>query len=173
MNEQEIIHILKKQRVDHARPWEAISTEYLTAREFFSLVGIEGRGRDYRQALIYLEIASKRDNSGNVMPDYLKKCFRNGVVRVHVFRSRNERLVGVEYRIPVESLDESYGERVKELVSSRNSRVSDPISRGTLRKLKRISEITHRSVEEILNGWVNREMDDVLGRSGRSSPFGE
>ena len=79
MDEQEIVDILKKQRLDQARPWEAISSDYLTTREFLSLVGIEGRGREYRQALFYLEIASKRDNAGHILPDYLKRCFRNGV----------------------------------------------------------------------------------------------
>ena len=173
MDEQEIIDILKKQRLDQARPWKAISSDYLTTREFLSLVGIEGRGREYRQALIYLEIASKRDNTGHILPDYLKKCFRNGFVRVHVFRSRSEGLIGVEYRIPVESLDESYEERVKGLVSSRNSKTSDPISRGTFRKLKRLSEITHRSVSEIIDSWANREMDEVLGKRDLSSRFGK
>ena len=99
--------------------------------------------------------------------------FPERIVRVHVFRSRSEGLIGVEYRIPVESLDERYAERVKELVSSRNSKTSDPISRGTLRKLKRLSEITHRSVSEIIDSWANREMDEVLGKRDLPSRFGK
>ena len=164
MDEREIIDVLRKQRLDHARPWKAISSDYLTTREFLSLIGLEGRGREYRQTLFYLEIASKRDNSGHLLPDYLKKCFRDGSVRVHVFHSRSEGLIGVEYRIPVESLDERYAERAKELVSSRNSKTPDSISRGTLKKLRRLSEITHKSVSEIVDACVNREMDAVLGR---------
>ena len=70
------------------------------------------------------------------------------------FGRRSEGLIGVEYRIPVESLDERYGERVKEIVSSRNGKTPDPISRGTLRKLKRLSEITHRSISEIVDSWA-------------------
>ena len=125
MDEQEIVDILKKQKLDHARPWKAISSDYLTTREFLSLIGIEGRGREYRQALFYLEIASKRDNNGHLLPDSLKKCFRDGSVRVHVFRSRSEGLIGVEYRIPVESLDERYAERIREIVSCRNGKAPD------------------------------------------------
>jgi hypothetical protein len=164
MDEQEIVEILKKQRLDQARPWQAISSDYLTTREFLSLVGIEGRGREYRQALFYLEIASKRDNAGHILPDYLKGCFRNGAVRVHVFRSRNEDLIGVEYRIPAESLDEGYAERVKEIVSSRNGKVPDSMSRTTMKKLRLLSEITHRSIAEIVDACVDREMDAVLGK---------
>jgi hypothetical protein len=164
MDEQEIIDVLKKQRLDHARPWKAISSDYVTTREFLSLIGIEGTGREYRQALFYLEIASKRDNKGHLLPDYLKKCFRDGSVRVHVFHSRNSDLIGVEYRIPVESLDERYAERVREIVSSRNGKIPDFISPATMKKLKRLSVITRKSVSEIIDESVNREMDAVLGK---------
>ncbi len=172
MDEQEIVDILKKQRLDQARPWEAISSDYLTTREFLSLVGIGGRGREYRQALFYLEIASKRDNTGHILPDYLKRCFLNQAVRVHVFRSRSEALIGVEYRVPVESLDESYGERVKQLIASRNGKTPDSvISRRTLKKLRQLSEIKRKSISELVDAWVDREMDAVLGKEG-GPPFG-
>ena len=164
MDEQEIMDVLKQQRLDHARAWKAISSDYLTTREFLSLIGIEGKGREYRQALFYLEIASRRDNKAHLLPDYLKKCFRDGSVRVHVFHSRNSDLIGVEYRIPVESLDERYAERIREIISFRNGKIPDSISRATLRKLKQLSEITHRSVSEIAEACVNREMDAVLGK---------
>ena len=164
MDEQEIVDILKKQKIDQARPWTAISSDYLTTREFLSLVGIEGRGREYRQALFYLEIASKRDNKGHLLPDSLKNCFRDGSVRVHVFHSRNSDLIGVEYRIPVESLDERHAERVREIVSSRNGKTPDFISPATLKNLRRLSEITRKSVSEIIDESVNREMDAVLGK---------
>ncbi len=164
MDEQEIVDILKKQKIDHARPWKAITSDYLTTREFLSLIGIEGSGREYRQALFYLEIASKRDNKDHLLPDSLKKCFRDGSVRVHVFHSRNSGLIGVEYRIPVESLDERYAERIREIVSCRNGKVPDFVSRATLKKLRRLSEITHRSISEIVDACVNREMDAVLGK---------
>lgn len=173
MDEREIVAILRKQRLEQARPWEAISSDYLTTREFLSLVGIGGRGSKYRQALFYLEIASRRESAGHILPEYLKGCFRNGAVRVHIFRSRSEELIGVEYRVPVDSLDERYAERVKELVSSRGCKTPDPISRGTLRKLKRLSEITHRSVSEIIDSWANREMEDLLGIKDRPSPVRE
>jgi hypothetical protein len=169
MDEREIVDILKKQRLDHARPWKAISSDYLTTREFLSLIGIDGRGREYRQTLFYLEIVSKRDSSGHLLPDYLKKCFRDGSVRVHVFHSRNARLIGVEYRIPVESLDEKYAERIKELVSSRNGKTPDSISRATMKRLRQLSEITHRSISEIVDTCVKREMDVVLGKD--DGPF--
>ncbi len=164
MDELEIVGILKQQRVDHARPWKAISSEHLTTREFLSLIGIEGRGREYRQSLLYLEIASRRDNTDHLLPDYLKTCFRDGRVHVHVFRSRNESLVGVEYRIPVESLDERYTERVSEIMAYRNGKTPDSISRGTLKKLRQLSEISHKSISEIVDGWVKREMDVLFGK---------
>ena len=46
MDEQEIMDILKKQKLDHARPWKALSSEYLTTREFLSLIGFEGGERN-------------------------------------------------------------------------------------------------------------------------------
>ena len=168
MDEQEIVDILKKRRLDQARPWTAISSDYLTTREFLSLVGIQGRGREYRQALFYLEIASKRDNADHILPDYLKRCFRDGAVRVHVFRSRSEGLIGVEYRVPVESLDERYAERIRQIVSSRNGNIPESISRAAMKKLRLLSEITHRSISEIVDACVNREMDAVLGKEGEN-----
>ena len=96
-DERDIVDVLKKQRLDHARPWEAISPDYLTTREFLSLAGVGGGGRKYLQTLFYLEIASRKEESAHLLPDYLKRCFRDGSVRVHVFRSRSEGLIGVEY----------------------------------------------------------------------------
>jgi len=172
MDEQELIDMLKKQRLDHARPWKAISSDYLTTREFLSLMGIEGRGRDYRQTLLYLEIASRRENANHLLPDYLKKCFRDGSVRVHVFRSRSAGLIGVEYRVPVDSLDKRYAERVKELIASRNGKTPDSvISRRTLKRLKQLSEIKRKSIPELIEAWVDREMDAVLGNEG-GPPYG-
>jgi hypothetical protein len=172
VNEREIVNILKKQRLDQARPWKAISSDYLTTREFLSLVGIEGRGREYRQTLLYLEIASRRDNANHLLPDYLKKCFRDGSVRVHVFRSRSAGLIGVEYRVPVDSLDKRYGERAKELIASRNGKTPDSvISRRTLKKLRQLSEIKRKSISELIDAWVDREMDAALGKEG-GPPFG-
>jgi hypothetical protein len=164
VDERDIVDILKKQRLDHARPWEAISSDYLTTREFLSLAGVEGGGRKYRQTLFYLEIASRKEGSGHLLPDYLKRCFRDGSVRVHVFRSRSEGLIGVEYRIPVQSLDERYADRIREILSCRNGKAPDSISRGTLKKLRQLSEITHKSISEIVDECVNREMDAVLGK---------
>ena len=168
MDEQEIIGILKQQKLDHARPWKAISSDYLTTREFLSLIGIEGKGREYRQALFYLEIASRRENKSRLLPDYLKKCFRDGSVSVHVFHSRNSGLIGVEYRIPVESLDERYAERIREILAFRNGNILDLISERTLKKLRRLSVITHRSVTDIIDECVNREMDAVLAKQDAS-----
>lgn len=169
MDDREIVDILKKQRFDHAHPWKPISSDYLTTREFLSLIGVTDRGREYRQALFYFEIASKRTVSGHILPDYLKRCFRDRTVCVHTFRSRSAGLIGVEYRIPVDSLDEGYEERIKELLLSRNGKAPDAISRGTLKKLRRLSDITHKSVSEIIDECVNREMDAVLGRKGTVS----
>jgi exopolyphosphatase/guanosine-5'-triphosphate,3'-diphosphate pyrophosphatase len=45
MNEREIVNALKKRRLDEARPWKAISSDYLTARELLSLIGIGGTVR--------------------------------------------------------------------------------------------------------------------------------
>ena len=64
----------------------------------------------------------------------------------------------------MESLDERYAERIREIVSSRNGKTPDSISRATLKKLRRLSEITHRSISEIVDACVNREMDAVLGK---------
>jgi hypothetical protein len=164
MDQREIVGILNRQRLNQARPWTAISSDYLTTREFLSLVGVEGRGREYRQALLYLDMASRRHNSSPLLPAYLRNCFRGGTVRIHVFQGRSKDLIGVEYRIPIDSLDEQYSERIKELISSREGRARDPISRGTLRKLRRLSEITHRSISEIIDTCVDREIEAVIGK---------
>jgi len=169
MDQRDIVGILKKKRLDDARPWEAISADYLTTREFLSLAGVEGRGRKYQQTLFYLEIASRKAESGHLLPDYLKRYFRDGLVRVHVFRSRSEGLIGVEYRIPVQSLDGRYAERIREILSCRNGKTPDSISRGTLKKLRQLSVITQKSISEIIDECVNREMDAVLRKEdGRS-----
>lgn len=166
MDQREIVGLLNRHRLNQARPWMAISSDYLTTKEFLSLIGIGGRGKEYRQALLYLDIASRRHNSGQLLPAYLRNCFRRGVVSVHVFQGRSKDLIGVEFRIPVDSLDEKYAERIKELISSRNGRGPEPISRGTLRKLRRLSEITHRSISEIIDTCVDREIEAVIGKPG-------
>ena len=164
MDERQIAGILKNQRMEHARPWKPISPDYLTTKEFLSLIGIEGRGREYRRTILYLEIASRRDNSDQLLPDYLRKGFRDGMVRVHVFRARSETLIGVEYRVPVENVDERYAKRITEIVSCRNGKTPESISRGTLKKLRQLSMITRKSISEMIDTLVSRELEVVLGK---------
>jgi len=56
MRAREIADILQAERLKRARPWTPVSTDQLTAREFFSLIGIEGKGRKYRRVLRYLRL---------------------------------------------------------------------------------------------------------------------
>ena len=79
MDLKEAVAMLKQEKLSRARPWSAISDDYLTAREFLSLIGIPGKGRDYRRTIRWLSMASSDRSDKNLyMPEYLKKCFREG-----------------------------------------------------------------------------------------------
>jgi hypothetical protein len=122
MDRRELADMLKQERLKSARPWEPISDDYLTAREFLSLIGIHGKSKAYRRALRVLRIAHSRSDLLGHLPEYLTNCFREGIVQVHLFRGTSKGAVAVEYRIPVESLDEKFAALAKRLIPARNSK---------------------------------------------------
>jgi hypothetical protein len=158
MRAREIADVLQTERLKRARPWTPVSTDQLTARELLSLIGIEGKGRRYRRVLRYLRLACNRDDGAGRSPHYLNGCFREGV-RVYVFQGRGHGAVSLEYRIPVESLDDKYVEHAKKLISARNGRASDSIcvSREAFKELVALSARAGRSISEMIEQWVHRE----------------
>ena len=51
--------------------------ERLTAREFLSLVGVRGKGNNYRRAIVWLAMAAVGDDNDRI-PDVLKEPFGTG-----------------------------------------------------------------------------------------------
>ena len=151
-----------KKALKFARPWEADSPERLTAREFLSLVGVRGKGNNYRRAIVWLAMAAVGDGNDRI-PGVLKEPFRDGVLRVHPFQSRSPNLVPVEYRIPVKDLTDKYAEQIRKLLSCRLGRVNDMIGPKTLAQLKFLSRRTGKSPSEIIAASVARMVEDAVG----------
>ena len=173
MDLKEAVAMLKQEKLSRARPWSAISDDYLTAREFLSLIGIPGKGRDYRRTIRWLSIASSDRSDKNLhMPEYLKKCFREAVVCAHLFRGTAKGAVTFEYRIPLESLDPDYVRRAKSLVAARksNSPYSVPLSRRVFMELTFLSAGTGKSMPEMIEEWAHREIHIVLAKPQDPGP---
>ena len=158
MRAKEIARMLHAERLKRARPWVPVSSDYLTAREFFSLIGIEGKGRHYRRTLRYLRLASNRGDDAGRAPEHLNQCFLKGL-RVEVFQGRGKGVVSVEYRIPVESLNEGYVEQARKLISGRHGKAADTISvsHEAFKELVALSARAGKSIPELIEQWVHRE----------------
>ena len=163
MDEKRVKELFRQEKLKHACPWKPVSADYLTTREFLSLIGIEGRGRRYRRALYYLDVAASGDNS-HLVPDYLRRCFKEGAVYVHVFQGRARGPISQEYRIPIETLHETYVQSARRLVKFRTDKASDYMSPAILRKLSSLSDQTEKSIPEIISALVNREVEIMVAR---------
>ncbi|OPY70733.1 MAG: hypothetical protein A4E57_00350 [Syntrophorhabdaceae bacterium PtaU1.Bin034] len=163
MDEKTVKEFFRQERLRRASPWKPVSTDHLTTREFLSLVGIESRGSKYRRTLYYLEIAASGDNS-HLIPDYLRRCFKEGVVHVQVFHGRAEGPIALEYRIPIETLEDTYVRSAKRLVKFRTDKARDYITPAILRKLSSLSDETDKSIPDIISTLVNREVQIMVAR---------
>lgn len=158
MRAGEIAKVLHAERLKRAHPWAPASADQLTAREFFSLIGIKGKGRQYRRTLRYLRLSCSRDDEAERAPAYLAKCFRHGIA-VLVFQGRGHGAVSVEYRIPVESLKDEYADRARRLVSGRKGNPSDSVSlkHETYKQLVALSARAGKSIPDLVDEWARRE----------------
>ena len=96
------------------------------------------------------------------MPDYLRHCFREGVVCVHIFRGRAKGPIPLEYRIPIESLEEKHLQSARRLTKLRNGKARDYITPAVLRRLTLLSDQAKKSIPEIIGRLVNREVEIML-----------
>ncbi len=165
--------MLKEAKLKRARPWEPISDDYLSAREFLSLVGIHGKGRGYRRALCYLRLAAGNSDILNRTPDSLKDCFQEGLVCVHSFRGSTGGAVGIEYRIPIESLNGKYAHLAKKLIPARHSKnpYAVPISRHAFRGLTVLSKREGKSTSELIGEWVQEELEHSFAHEPPSTEY--
>ncbi len=163
MDKEKVKELFRQERLRRAFPWKPVSADYLTTRECLSLIGIESRGKRYRRTLYYLDIAASGDNS-HLIPDYLRSCFKEGIVHVRVFQGRAEGPISLEYRIPIERLDETYVQPAKRLVKFRTDKARDYITPAILRKLSSLSDETEKSIPDIISTLVNREVEIMVAR---------
>ena len=158
----------KAQRL--ASPWEPDSPERLTAREFLTLVGVKGKGNNYRRAIAWLAMAVVGDHNERI-PPVLKEPFRDSVPRVHAFLGRGNGAVAVEYRIPVASLDEKYAGQIQNLLSLRSGQPQDSIiGPKTMAQLKFLSRTTGNSPSEIIAASV-QQMVETTVRDAHKAPL--
>lgn len=174
MHAGEIAEILQAERLKRAQPWAPVSSDQLTAREFFSLIGIKGKGRRYRRTLRYLRLTCNRDDEADRAPVYLSKCFRDGVM-VIVFQGRGHGAVSVEYRIPIESLKDEYADRARRLILGRKGRPSDSIGldHETFKQLVALSARAGKSIPDMVDEWARREWRFWLERGDANVSAGE
>jgi len=156
--------MITEEKLKRSRPWEPISDDYLSAREFLSLIGIQGKSKAYRRALRYLTMAAYRSDILDRMPDSFKDCFREGIVRSHSFRGTTGGVVAFEYRIPVESLDEKYAKLAKKVIRARHGKnpYAIPISQTTFRRLTVLSEKVGKSNSELVEELVQKELERLF-----------
>ena len=153
-----------------ARPWEPDSPERLSAREFLSLVGVKGKGNNYRRAIAWLAIAAVGDHHDRI-PPLLKEPFRDGVPHVDAFLGRGNGAVAVEYRIPVASLDEKYAGQIQNLLSLRNNGQPQDsiIGPKTMAQLKFLSRTTGTSPSEIVAASVQQMVETTVRDARKAS----
>jgi hypothetical protein len=161
MDEKKIKQLFTQEKLKRAHPWEPVSADYLTTMEFLFLIGIDGKGKTYRETLYHLDVAASADNN-HLMPDYLRQCFREGVVCVHIFRGRAKGPIPLEYRIPIESLEEKHLQSAGRLTKLRNGKARDYITPAVLRRLTLLSDQAKKSIPEIIGRLVNREVEIML-----------
>jgi hypothetical protein len=161
VDEKRVKELFRQEKLKRARPWKPVSADYLTTREFLSLIGIDGRGKTYRETLYRLDVAASGNNN-HLMPDYLRRCFREEVVCVHIFRGRAKSPIPLEYRIPIESLEEKHLQSARRLTKFRNGKARDYITPAVLRRLTFLSDQVKKSIPEIIGRLVNREIEIML-----------
>jgi len=146
------IGMTEEAELKRAQPWEPISDDYLSAREFLSLMGIHGRSKGYRRALGNLRLAATGSAIVYDLPDLLKDCFRGGLVNVYPFRGSTGGTVPIEYRIPLPSLSEGYLYLAKKLIAARHSKhpYTIRISREAFKGLTVVRKKTGKSTSELL-----------------------
>ena len=153
--------MLKEGQLKLSLPWKPISDDYLSTREFLSLISIDGKGKRYRRALGYLRLAATGSNILDHLPDIVKDCFREGLVSVHTFRGSTGGAVAIEYRIPLPSLNGKYQYLARKLISARHSKhpYAVRISREAFRDLTVLSRKTGKSTSELVEAWVHKELE--------------
>ena len=161
MDEKKIKELFMQEKLKRAHPWKPVSADYLTTMEFLFLIGIDGKGKTYRETLYHLDVAASADNN-HLMPDYLRHCFREWVVCVHIFRGRAKGPIPLEYRIPIESLEEKHLQSARRLTKLRNGKARDYITPAVLRRLTLLSDQAKKSIPEIIGRLVNREVEIML-----------
>ncbi len=155
------IGMTKEAQLKRALPWAPISDDYLSAREFLSLMGIHGKSKRYRRALSNLRLAATGSAIVRYLPDLLKDCFREGLVNVHPFRGSTGGAVAIEYRIPLLGLDGRYQHLARKLIAARHSKhpYVVRISREAFRGLAVVSKKTGKSTAELVEAWVHKELE--------------
>jgi len=153
--------LLKEAQLKLSQPWGPISDDYLSAREFLSLIGIHGKSKRYRRALSYLRLAATGSTISDHLPDLLRDCFREGLVNVHPFRGSTGGAVAIEYRIPLPSLSGKYLYLARKLIAARHSKhpYAVRISREAFRGLAVLSKKTGKSTSELVEAWVHKELE--------------
>ena len=49
MDEKKIKELFMQEKLKRAHPWKPVSADYLTTMEFLFLIGIDGKGKTYRE----------------------------------------------------------------------------------------------------------------------------
>jgi len=144
----------RQERLKRARSWTPRSGESLTPKEFLFLVEISADERDYRETVLFLRRAAS-PNKNRSTPDYLKVMFRDGVVFVDMVQGRPGGPISVEYRVPINRLEERYVRVAHELVDLRSRKLRGCLNDVTLHRLAQLALETHRTIPEMI--WASVE----------------
>ena len=148
-------------RYANAREWEPISDKYLTLKEFATLVGLSCSRSNLARLRTYLNLVIGGNNQNNI-PDIIKRLFRDGHAKVHIFRGINT-TVNVEYRVAISDLTQEYGEKAGKLILTRVETITP---KGHTRDMIRyLAKHYGMSPNDIIVLIVDKEFKSVI-RSG-------
>jgi len=152
-DENAIKKLARKKLAENALPYAPISDEFITAREFASLVGMSSH-RPQRRLKVLLSMISQGKDPETI-PAEIRECFAGQKPVVHVYQGKGS--IDYEYRIAIKDLSGGYVSAARQAINGRSNYVKP----GTLKKLRYLSMHFKTDISSVIDILVNREIEKV------------
>ncbi len=157
LDEDAIRKLVKEKTGEVALPREALSGDFITSKEFASLLGMS-TNRPRRRLLVYLSMISQGRNLETI-PWEIRECFVGHKPVVCVYQGNGS--VNYEYRIAIKDLYGKFQAAAREMAISRTSGESVYVKPATLKQLKYLSIRFKTDISSVIDILVNRELEGV------------
>ena len=148
--------IIDEQQLLTARPWEPLTEDYLSTYEFLTVLGIKRSSRKRKEIQRYLYLACSRTDAQSLLPDYLKRVFLDGVVRVHFFNYKKKGPVKFMYRIAVKDIGKEYLPTVAKVIALREKiKATDAIDTQTRKSLAYLAVSTGKNINSLIIEFIH------------------